>query len=51
MGYVYFNGCTLVLDMGMEIGISVTVCELVEEGNAVKAGVRLGDKICQVSSA
>ncbi len=34
--------------MGMELGVAVVVCDLVEDGNAVKAGVKLGDEICQV---
>ena len=33
----------------MELGVAVTVRDLIEGGNAVKAGVRLGDEICQVS--
>ena len=36
-------------DMGMELGMAVSVQELMEGGNAVKAGVKLGDEICQVS--
>ena len=35
--------------MGMELTLAVVVCELVDGGNAVKAGVHLGDEINEVS--
>jgi len=46
--YVCMYIIILVPDIGMELGFAVSVRDLVEGGNAAKAGVRLGDEICQV---